>query len=105
MRAGQLNNRVTLRQPVTAQDAVGQSYLTWTDLATVWANVKHLSGVSSIQGDADISTVKASIRIRYRAGLNAGMRAVVGTNVYDIKAVLMDMEGKEYTDLVCQLVT
>jgi SPP1 family predicted phage head-tail adaptor len=103
VRAGTLNARVTIEQPTAGQDAVGQPVLTWTTVAVVWAHVRHRSGMETIRGDADTSVVKASIRIRYKTGLNAGMRVTHGASTYDIRAVLMDVEHKEYTDLVCEL--
>lgn len=96
-----LNRRVTLQQRSTSQDALGQPVETWSDVATVWADIRHPSGLSAIKADADVSLVKASIRIRYRAGLDAGMRAVHGTVVYDIQAVLPDEAERLYVDLVC----
>ncbi|OXE36910.1 MAG: head-tail adaptor protein [Phenylobacterium zucineum] len=104
MRTGQLNCRAAILYRAATQDALGQPTTAWTTFATVWANVKNNSGLSSIQGDAEISTVKASVRIRYRTDLNSGMRVLVNGITYDIKAVLLDFEGKEFTDLVCQQV-
>lgn len=104
MRAGTLNARVTIEQPTAGQDTVGQPVRTWTTVATVWANIRHRSGAETIRGDADTSVVKVSIRIRYKTGLNAGMRVTHGADTYDVRAVLMDVEHKEYTDLVCELV-
>jgi SPP1 family predicted phage head-tail adaptor len=70
----------------------------------VWANIKHPSGISEIKSDADISIVKASIRIRYRSDLTAGMRVVYGASTYDIQAILPDAESKVFIDLACELV-
>lgn len=103
MRAGALNSRVTLQQQSATQDALGQPVQTWTDVATVWANIKHVSGVESIKADALTSTVRASIQIRYKTGLTAGMRVVNGATTYSIVAVLPDMEKREYTNLVCEV--
>lgn len=70
----------------------------------VWASIRHLSGVESIKADATVSTVKASIRIRWRPGLNAGMRVVHGLRVYNVTAVMPDVGGREYVDLVAEVV-
>lgn len=42
--------------------------------------------------------------IRYRAGINAGMRVVHNLTAYEILAVQPDVGGREYVDLVCQVV-
>jgi SPP1 family predicted phage head-tail adaptor len=102
--AGKLNKRVILQQLVAGQDAIGQPVQTWSALATVWANVLLKSGAQTIKAGADVSTVQASIRIRRRTDVTAGMRVLDGATVYDIKAVLPDEESKERIDLVCERV-
>ena len=48
----------------------------------------------------DTSNVKASIRIRYRTGINPGMRVLFGTTEFSIEAVLPD-KSAGVIDLVC----
>lgn len=103
MRSGSLNRRVVVQQQSTTQDAIGQPVLTWTTFATLWANIRHASGVESIKADALASTVRASVRVRYTRTVTSGMRVVDGDTTYNITAVLPDMGGKEYTDLVCEV--
>jgi SPP1 family predicted phage head-tail adaptor len=97
---GQLRHRVTLQSQVTTQDALGQPSTAWLDTATVWADVRHESGLSAIKAGADISVVRASIRMRYRAA-NAGMRVVFGAQTYAVNAVIPDAR-KVSIDLVCE---
>ena len=104
MQAGRLNRRCLLQSPSQSVDAIGQPIPGWTDVALVWASIRHLSGVEAIKADAVTSTVKASIRIRYRTGLNAGMRVVHGAQVYSIEAVMPDVGGREFVDLVTEVV-
>ena len=104
VRAGALNSRVTIQSPTATQDAAGQPIPTWADVATVWANVRHLSGTESIKADAESSTVKASIRIRKRPDIDASMRVVLGTTNYQVRAVLPDEIDRDKLDLVCEVV-
>lgn len=104
MQAGRLNRRCTLQAPGTTQDELGQPIPGWTDVATVWGDVRLRSGLESIKAGAQVSVVQASIRIRYRAGLNAGMRLVHNLQAYEILAVQPDVGGREYVDLICQVV-
>lgn len=98
-----LNRLVTIEQQSTTQDEIGQPVNTWATVAQVWANIRHVSGLQAIKAGADVSIVKASIRIRHMDGMNAGMRVVAGADKYDIQAVLP--EGKSrYIDLVCEVV-
>lgn len=76
----------------------------WVDVAQVWADIRHQNGLEAIKADAHTSIVKASIRIRYRADLDASMRVVYGESIYKIKAVLPDLVGKRYVDLACEVI-
>lgn len=98
--AWQLNRRITIKKP-GVPDALGEM-TGWADVATVWADVRNVSGMQAIRADADTSTVKSSIRIRRRTDINAGMRVVLDGVAYDILAVLDDAQGHVFTDLVCQ---
>ena len=101
MQAGKLNERAIIQQTGSGQDALGQPEQTWSAVCNVWANVRHLSGAESIRAGADSSTVKASIRIRYRTDIDAGMRVLVGSTNYNIVAIL-PAEQKAHLDLVCE---
>ena len=103
MRAGVLNSLLTIQQNGTSVDELGQPIEGWADVAQVWGNVRHLRGVEAIKAGAVTSTVSASIRIRYRPDLNAGMRVLADGRTYEIKAVLPDMQRREYVDLVCEV--
>lgn len=104
MQAGRLNRRCLLQSASTATDEIGQPIPGWDDVATVWADIRMKSGLEAIKAGAVVSTVQASIRIRYRAGVNAGMRLVHNLQAYEILAVQPDVGGREYVDLVAQVV-
>lgn len=103
-RAGKLNTLVVILAPSSSQDAIGQPVQTWNTLATVFANVRNLTGMEAIRGGAEVSITKASVRINYRADVTATMRVQVGTALYEIKDVLPDEENRERIDLACELV-
>ena len=105
MQAGRLNRRCVLQSPAQSVDEIGQPIPGWTDVATVWADIRLKSGLEAIKAGAPVSTVQASIRVRYRAGITAGMRVVHNLQVYEILAVQPDVGGREYVDLVCQVVS
>ena len=107
MDAGRLNTRIRIEQDGEVQDASGAWITGWSTLAELWADVRHTSGAGAIRGDAIVSTARASVRIRYRTGIDAGMRVVVidtGT-VYNIVSVLPDLNRRVHVDLVCEVVT
>ena len=104
MEIGKLNRRVTIQQLVSGQDAAGQPVQTWTDVATVWANVAGDTGLRTIKNAGDVTAAikRYSIRIRFREGLDEGMRVLLGAVPFDVKEVRMDYAGREWTDLVCE---
>lgn len=103
MRPGLLNTRVVVQQQSATQDALGQPVQSWATFATLWADVRHTSGIEAIKTDAIASVVRASIRVRYRGDLTAAMRVIHGSTTYNIVAVLPDIGGKEYVDLACEV--
>lgn len=104
MRAGTLNRLVIIQRRGPAANEWNEPLPNvWVDVCKPWANIKHLSGSETIKADAVTSTVRASIRIRYRAGLDAGMRVLHGATVYAIKAVMPDEVRREHVDLVCEV--
>ena len=101
MYAGQLKNKVTIQAKADTVDAIGQPVNTWIDVATVWADIRYLSGLESIKSDADVSIAKVSIRVLYIADIKPSMRVVYEGVIYHIKAVLP--YGKVYIDLACEV--
>ena len=102
MNIADLRHRVILQTLTAGQDAIGQPVTTWVDTASVWADVRYLSGLSAIKAGADVSLSKVSVRLRYRT-VTAGQRIKHGTAIYNIEAVLPDAK-RSYVDLVCESV-
>lgn len=102
MNAGKLNRRVVIEQRTATVDALGQPLEMWSTVATVWGDVRHQRGLESLKADATTSVVRASVRIRYRADVNAGMRLVQGSTRFNVIAVLP--QGNEALDLLCEVV-
>lgn len=102
---GQLRDRITIQKRGGGTDSWGDPLPdAWTDHATLWANVRHLTGTESIKSDADTSIVKASFRVRTRKDIDAGMRVKHLGFDYDIEAVLPD-DRRVFMDLICKRVT
>lgn len=105
LRAGDLRSRVTIQKKGAAANSWGEPLPeAWEDVAKVWASIKHLSGLAAIKADAQTSVVKVSIRLRYRTDVLAGMRVLHNLKAYEIKAVMPDVGGRVFVDLVCEIV-
>lgn len=101
LKAGDLRNRVTIQKKGGDTNEWDEPRpQAWADVATIWANIRHLSGSETIKADAQTSVVKASIRIRWRTDVKAGMRVLASGAVYAIEAVLPDLQRREFVDLV-----
>ena len=102
MRAGDLRNRIQVQAREQVPGPTGQPSTKWVTKHTLWASIRHPSGMETIRQGIEITNVNASIRIRYREDITAGMRVLHHDRVYDIKAVLPDMQSREHLDLTCK---
>ncbi len=104
MNSGNLKFRISLEkyQYIGQDPSTGEELRDWVKLYDAWADIRHLSGLESIKAAAPTSTVKASIRLRYRPGINASMRIRHGETIYEIEAVLPGKHRyNKYIDLIC----
>lgn len=100
MRAGELRHRIELQAHTQERDEWNTPLpAAWNTFATIWADVRHLSGTESIKAMAETSTVRASCRVRYRTDVNAGHRVIFEGKIYDIEAVLPGAD-RRHVDLV-----
>lgn len=102
MRAGTLNTRISIRRQEQVKTGGGQVVGQWVEHAATWANVRFPSGSATIKAGTDVSLVRASIRIRFRDDIHSDMRVVTNGMVFDVQAVLPDLAGRAYVDMVCQ---
>ena len=96
---GELTERVTLQSRSTAQDAYGQATITWTDVATVWARVRAVSGreffaAAQVQQEQSVKVV-----IRKRADVAGTWRLLWQARAHDITGVIPI--GHEWTEIMC----
>lgn len=102
--SGDLRDRITVQQKTGGTDQWGAPLPeAWADYDSVWANIRFLSGTESIKAGADVSVVRASIRIRWRQDVTAGMRVIAGAQTFDVEAVLYG-QRREYVDLAVKRV-
>ena len=105
MRAGLLDQRVTLEQPVEVRDAdYGTANKTWSPVATVWAAVEPLSGREFILNQEQQSELTARVRLRYStevAGITPKMRVNFGGRLLQINAVINPLQADKELQLMC----
>ena len=98
LRAGQLNRRITVQQQSSAQDSYGAPVRTWTDVATVWADIQPLSGRELESAQRMASEVSHQITVRYQAPFTdtravAAYRVRYKGRVFNLHAALNEDEA------------
>lgn len=102
MSAGKLNQRVTLSGLSAGTDALGQPLQTWADVTTTWADVRFVSGIETIKAGREISTSRASVRIRRRGNVSRQMRVRIGGVEYEIVDVVPSVD-RAWLTLICEV--
>ena len=99
-----MRQRVTLQQLVETADGAGGAARSWSDVATVWAQVTPLVGGRSerlfagqLQGE-----VTHRIVMRYRSGVNVRMRVLYGTRSMNIRSVVNVNEAGVFLEILAE---
>jgi SPP1 family predicted phage head-tail adaptor len=100
--AGQLRHRVTIEDLSVTQDNIGIITESWQEVATVWAEIRPMSGREFIAANAIQAGVTTKITIRHMDGINAKMRVRHKDTLYNIKAVLPDITLAGYLMLMVE---
>ena len=77
MQAGKLDRRITLQRPSTTRGELGGQITTWAAVATVWANIRDLTGRETFAAQAAGSHVSQVISIRHRTDIDATCRVLM----------------------------
>lgn len=106
MEIGRLNHRITVQQRTTAQDSYGQELTTWTDVATVWANVKPIGGREKLRAMAVESMLTHTVLVRYRAEFTPpktmdARRIMYGSRIFNITATRDVDEARKHIVFDC----
>ena len=101
VQAGTLNRRITLQTRAPAQDSYGQESITWSDWATCWAHIRPMSGREILAAQAINAETTHIVTIRYRPGVNAGMRLLFGSRIFNIEAVIEPEMAHVTLELQC----
>ncbi len=85
--ASKLDRRIRIERKVVVRDPqYGTEQITWSEFATVWAEVKDISPsrAERLADSIQIGSRPARIRIRYLAGLSADMRIIIDNRTHQI---------------------
>ena len=104
MRAGQLRQRITIqsKDDSQSQNAYGEETPTYTNWATVWAEIEPLTGREFLDGKQITAEVTTRIKIRHRSGILPEWRVMFGSIYYDIQSIIHVEEREREIHLMCQ---
>lgn len=71
---GKLRERVTVQTPSGSVNALGETVLSWSDYATVWASVQGVSAREALAAGQQEVSLTHTVRLRYLPGLTQSMR-------------------------------
>ena len=92
---GALRTRLVVQAPVDTPDDTGAFTRTWTNVATLWANVVPVTAKQQYPADAIEVAISHHVTIRYRADVVNGMRFLLGNRALLIRAVTdTEMRGR-----------
>jgi SPP1 family predicted phage head-tail adaptor len=105
MRVGLLNKRVLLQSPTGSRDAVGERSTTWTDVATVWAQIEPLSVREQLAAAQMRGSITHKVLIRYSSTVSAATHAwriSYGSRVFTVDGAPRNIkEGDRYFEFLC----
>ena len=103
MISARLDRKITIQQPTTTYNDYGEPVESWSDLASVWAEVKQQSA-REMWESGKVSEVEAMFRIRYRSGIDSTYRVVYDNTNYDITGV-REIGRQDGLEIVGRVVT
>lgn len=75
--AGTLDSRVTLLEPTRTLDSTGHHTVTYTEKATLWANIKQITLREAINSNVELQTETYTVMMRYLSGITNEWRMVL----------------------------
>ncbi len=85
---GQLDRRITLRNPTEAKDAYGEDVRTYTDLSDVWAKVEYQKSNEKEETERLTNITKVDFTIRYRSDVTAKTQISWHSETYEVDGIL-----------------
>lgn len=87
MQPGELDQRIVIQAESRTADAYGGAALAWTDLATVWAKARPVSGRERLAGGAVSAPALYRFTIRRRSDVTEGMRVMWNSRAFNVRFI------------------
>ncbi len=102
MRIGELRKQIIIQSENPTTDSAGGYVLAWTDVATVWAEIKPLSGNEVFTAQHLEGHITHHVLMRYRSDVTTDMRLSYNGRLFNIRAVLNMEERNQWTELLVE---
>ena len=103
MRAGELDQRVTLERFGEYKDASGAWTEGWETVGTFWAAVLPLTGKEIIAGDAVAAITDVRVIMRYQPGVTAADRLKHDGKTFNVVTVINRRSANRELELLCKV--
>ena len=101
-RIGDLDQRLSLEQPLDTPDDIGGVTRAWTRVDDIWAQVKPAAGAENFVGEREESAITHRVLIRWRPDVTGAMRLRLGARVFAIHAALDWDTRRRFLLLQCE---
>ncbi len=102
IRAGELEQYITIEKPVNTEGDYGETTTTWTTHCNCWANIQNLKGKEYWDAKSINSEVTAKIKIRYRDDITADMRVKYESRYFYVNSFFDPYEERKELLLMCK---
>ena len=102
-----MDTRVRFEARSTTQDPTyGTDVVTWTPYATVWAEVFDVlparAQAEQVRSSVQVATLRSRLRMRYKEGIDATMRVLIGGAVHQIVGGPAEIGRHEYQEILIE---
>lgn len=101
MDIGKLRERVTVQQASESRNALGETVLSWSTFATVWASVDGVSAREALTAGQNEVSITHKVQMRFLAGMTQRMRLLWRGRILEIVS-LLEHENRSRHELICQ---
>jgi SPP1 family predicted phage head-tail adaptor len=90
MDASRMRHRVVLQQAVMTVDELGGQVRSWSNIATLWAQIVPKSGGELFQNQRRVPQYRAEVTLRYRSDITTDFQLLVEGEPWEITDVTHD---------------
>ena len=97
-----LNKRIIIQSKTRTSDGLGGYSETWSDLKTLWAEIKPISNTSNFETSQIEEKIIYTITIRYYSPLTTQCRIKYGNRVFNIVCIKNPLENNQTMEITSE---